>query len=85
VAAVSGNRLGSMIVGAFGQMMRTMAGMPSGSTSSTLSWSWFLATGQGGDRGGLGQGGAPFRLDPGERLHREPGSTYVCDHSTNLR
>ncbi len=36
-AAVSGKRLGSIIVGFGGQMMRTMAGMPSGSTSSTVS------------------------------------------------
>jgi hypothetical protein len=36
-----------------------------------------LATGQG--RGGMlvDQGGAPFRLYPGERFHREPGSLYV--------
>jgi hypothetical protein len=29
-----------------------------------------------GERGGgmLGKGGAPFRLDPGERSQREPGS-----------
>ena len=27
----------------------------------------------------LGQGGAPFRLGPAERLRREPGPTYVVD------
>jgi hypothetical protein len=37
VAAVSGKRLGSITVGCGGQTMRTMAGMPSGSTSSTAS------------------------------------------------
>ena len=36
VAAVSGKRPGSIRVGAAGQMMRTMAGMPSGSTSSMM-------------------------------------------------
>jgi hypothetical protein len=35
-----------------------------------------LARGE-GCGGMLGQGGAPFRLGPGERCDREPGPTYV--------
>ena len=41
-AATSGKRFGSTMVGAAGQTMRTTAGMLSGSTNSTLRWSWLI-------------------------------------------
>ena len=34
--------LSDPIVGLSGHTIRTMAGMPSGSTSSTLTWSWLI-------------------------------------------
>jgi hypothetical protein len=41
--AVSGKRFGSITVGCGGQTIRTTAGIPSGSTSSTLRWSWLTS------------------------------------------
>jgi hypothetical protein len=59
-------RFGSVMVGCAGQMMRTMAGMPSGSTSSTLRWSWLTwpdANGVMGEDGDMAE--LAFRLGPG--------------------
>ena len=42
-AAPSGKRFGSMIVGCGGQVILTMGGMPLGSTSSTVNWSWLTS------------------------------------------
>ena len=46
-AATSGKRFGSTTVGALGQTMRTMAGMPSGSTNSILRRSWLTRRARG--------------------------------------
>jgi hypothetical protein len=77
--AVSANRRGSHTVGCTGQVIRTVGGIPSGVTNSTVIVSW-------GDRpicasakGVMGEDihGRPFRSRPWGALPREPGPLLV--------
>ena len=43
VAATSGKRFGSTIVGCGGQTILTLGGMPLGSTNSIVRWSWLTS------------------------------------------